>query len=155
LKKRWEKRKSESNTKFIEGEQFETVNWSILPTGLDWKGFNRFFEEQVSNCQTNQPKKMIDDSRKRFERIFELKPDKICRGILTFSDYFALHFNECEEVVLESVVYGNALYIIKGDWEQLSKKTKKELRDYHSPKVIKHRGDWFSKLKNHLQIGFE
>jgi hypothetical protein len=155
LKRRREKRKSESNPSFIEGEQFETVNWSILPTGIEWKEFNRFFKEQVINSQKEQSKKHTDESRKRFERMFELKPYKICRGFSTFSDYFALHFNECEEVVLESVFYGNALYIIKGNWEILSQKTKQELRDYHSPKVIKHIGDWFSKLKNHLQIGFE
>ena len=33
--------------------------------------------------------------------------------------------------------------------------TKAELKKRNSTKVIQHRTDWFSKLKNYLQIGFE
>lgn len=85
----------------------------------------------------------------------ELKPKKIYRGFETFSDYFALIFEDTDKVVLESVNYRNAFNIIKGDWKIQSRRTKAELKTSNKDKVVNHRSDWFSKLKNYLQIGFE
>lgn len=99
--------------------------------------------------------KLVNEAKKRFKCIFELKPKEIFRGIETFADYFALHFEETDKVILESVVYGNAIYVIEGDWRVLSRKTKTELKNQKNTKVIPHSRDWFSKLKNYTQIGFE
>ena len=90
-----------------------------------------------------------------FKRHIHAARKSTYRGFETFSDYFALIFEDTDKVVLESVNYGNAIYIIEGDWKILSRRTKAELKTSNKTKVIHHRYDWFSKLKNYLQIGFE
>ena len=117
--------------------------------------FKDNFNEQLTKSGGSFEPKAIDEAKERFKCIFELKPKSIYRGCETFSDYFALLFEDTDKVVLESVNYGNAIYIIEGDWKILSRRTKAELKTSNKTKVIHHRSDWFSKLKNYLQIGFE
>ena len=153
LKKSREARLSKSNT--ANTEIIERVNWTLLPVGTDWATFEDNFNEQITKSGGSFEQKAIDEAKDRFKCIFELKPKSIYRGFETFSDYFALLFEDTDKVVLESVNYGNAIYIIEGDWKILSRRTKAELKTSNKTKVIHHRSDWFSKLKNYLQIGFE
>ena len=113
------------------------------------------FNEQVIKSGSKLDPNKVEVARERFKRIYELEPKSVYRGFETFSDYFALLFEDTDKVVLESVNYGNAIYIIEGDWKILSRRTKAELKTSIKTKVIHHRSDWFSKLKNYLQIGFE
>jgi len=133
------------------------LSWVILPPAKckSWSSFEPIFEAQLKtvNCQMLQ--KDIEEQKIRFKRIFELKPKKIFKGIESFSDYFALIYEGTSKVVLESVVYGNAVYIVDGNWMKKSQQTKSQLKKDGAAKVIPHRGDWFSKIKNYLQIGFE
>ena len=80
-------------------------------------------------------------------------------SILWIDDHFALLFNGTDKVLLESVIYGNAAYVVSSNWRELSRLTKTELKDNYKPvgkvKDFRHTGDWFSKLKNYLQTGFE
>jgi len=150
------KRQERSNKeKTINSVNIETVNWTLLPVGTDWATFEDNFNEQLTKSGGNFEQKAIDETKERFKCIFELKPKSIYRGFETFSDYFALLFEDTDKVVLESVNYGNAIYIIEGDWKILSRRTKAELKTSNKTKVIHHRSDWFSKLKNYLQIGFK
>jgi hypothetical protein len=134
---------------------FSRVNWEFLPSGNDWVSFERHFNQYVKKNKKLIPINEIEEARKRFEKIKDLKPQEVYKGIETFSDYYALLFKETNKVILESVVYGNAIYVIEGNWKTLSRKTKSELKEYPSTKVISHRHDWFLKLKNYLQIGYE
>ena len=147
--------KKRQGSKKVNPDNIEKVNWTLLPIGTDWLNFKKHFETQLEQVSSQVSQKEVDEAIERFQRIFELKPTKIYRGLETFSDYFALLFNETDKVVLESVVYGNAIYIIEGDWRIQSRRTKAELKKYPNTKVIPHRHDWFSKLKNYTQIGFE
>ena len=153
LKKRREERLGNENTG--DSVNIERVNWTLLPIGTDWLSFEKHFESQLEQISSQVSQKEVDETTERFQRIFELKPKSIYRGFETFSDYFALLFEDTDKVVLESVNYGNAIYIIEGDWKVLSRRTKTELKRSNKTKVIHHRYDWFSKLKNYLQIGFE
>ena len=153
LKKRREERLAKKET--VNSVNIEKVNWTLLPVGTDWATFEDNFNEQLTKSGGNFEQKAIDETKERFKCIFELKPKSIYRGFETFSDYFALLFEDTDKVVLESVNYGNAIYIIEGDWKILSRRTKAELKTSNKTKVIHHRSDWFSKLKNYLQIGFE
>jgi hypothetical protein len=153
LKKRREERLAKKET--VNSVNIEKVNWTLLPVGTDWATFEDNFNEQLTKSGGSFEPKAIDEAKERFKCIFELKPKSIYRGFETFSDYFALLFEDTDKVVLESVNYGNAIYIIEGDWKILSRRTKAELKKRNSTKVIQHRTDWFSKLKNYLQIGFE
>ena len=153
LKKSREARLSKSNT--ANTEIIERVNWTLLPVGTDWSSFESHFNKQVIKSGSKLDPNKVEVARERFKRIYELEPKSVYRGFETFSDYFALLFEDTDKVVLESVNYGNAIYIIEGDWKILSRRTKAELKTSIKTKVIHHRSDWFSKLKNYLQIGFK
>lgn len=153
LKKRREKHLGNEETVVV--GSVKKVNWQLVPSGSDWSYFETYFDSQVAQSGSNFEQKEVEEARERFKRISELKPKTIYRGLETFSDYFALLFEETDKVVLESINYGNAIYIIDGDWKVQSRKTKSELKKVKSTKIIHHRRDWFSKLKNYLQIGFE
>jgi hypothetical protein len=133
------------------------LSWEILPPGSSSDvatledRFSCAIKDAVSCASPNE----IEEAKKRFKSIFKLKPVEIFRGLHSFSDYFALLFEETDKVILESIFYGNAIYIIEGNWKVLSRKTKAELKKHPNTKVISHRYDWFSKLKNYIQIGFE
>jgi len=153
LKRRREERLDKGET--VNSVITEKVNWILLPVGTDWSSFESHFNEQVIKSGSKLDPNKVEVARERFKRIYELEPKSVYRGFETFSDYFALLFEDTDKVVLESVNYGNAIYIIEGDWKILSRRTKAELKTSNKTKVIHHRSDWFSKLKNYLQIGFE
>lgn len=133
------------------------LSWVLLPPAdcKSWSSFEPIFEAQLKSVDYLFLEKEIEEQKIRFKRIFELNPKKIFRGIESFSDYFALIYVGTSKVVLESVIYGNAVYIVDGNWMEKSQQTKSQLKKDGAAKVIHHRGDWFSKIKNYLQIGFE
>ena len=157
LKKSREARLSKSNT--ANTKIIEKVIWTLLPVGTDWSSFESHFNEKVKNSGRKLDPNKVEVARERLKRIYELKPIKTYNGIETYSDYFAYLFNGTDKVLLESVIYGNAAYVVSSNWRELSRLTKTELKDMYKPideaKDFRHIGDWFSKLKNYLQIGFE
>ena len=133
--------------------EYNTLNWEMLPSG-EWNHFQGVLKDLV-NQRKRDAVDIVKVAKERYRRIFELKPTKVYQGYRSFSNYFAFHFNDTKKVVLESMIYSNAIYIIEGDWKTLSRKTKKELKEIYKAEVINHSRGWFSKLKNSLQIGFE
>ncbi len=53
-------------------------------------------------------------------------------------------FSHTEKVLLECLVFGNAIYVIHSDWKRLSRTTKQDLLTRRSREVtrILHRGGW-------------
>ena len=155
LKKRLERKLSiTDDLQLLNGNK---LSWVLLPPAdcKSWSSFEPIFEAQLKTVDYHFLEKEIEEQKIRFKRIFELNPKEIYRGIESFSDYFALIYEGTSKVVLESVVYGNAVYIVDGNWMEKSQQTKSQLKKDGAAKVIHHRGDWFSKIKNYLQIGFE
>lgn len=107
--------------------QIETMNerrrcnWEILPPG---EMPSRHIERQLRN----QNKKTDSFDVSRLEYIEKYGASIIVEGINGFSGYFAFLFDSY--CVLETVIYGNATYIIpQENWEETSQKTKQELVD--------------------------
>lgn len=73
-------------------------------------------------------------------------PTAIYHGDSDFSDYMAFEFGSGKPVLLESPIEGNAAYILRRDWEKLSRLTKFELTHGHQEVVTRvfHRSntDW-------------
>jgi len=84
----------------------------------------------------------------RLEKIHSLKPDSTYLGFEELEGYILFFFNDKNISILDCPIVGNAIFIIKGDWEKLSRLNKSELIDSHSDKVsrIIHRGDWLEKV---------
>ena len=127
-----------------------TLPWKILPTKNSMNEISILLQRELSSGNITN-KEMIA-AKIRMQRIIELNPQQIYKGIDTFSDYFALIFEHSDKVIFESIRYGNAIYIVGGDWVYLSQRTKQELRNRNDTSVIRHEGDWFFNLKRHLAL---
>ncbi|MGH9753835.1 MAG: hypothetical protein ACREA2_13730 [Blastocatellia bacterium] len=125
-------------------EKVEKVPWKILPPGEHpFQQILAYFEE----VRRRQPELHVDEDRLR--KVESLKPDQRFTGEDEFDGYVVFYFNRTEMAVLESPMFGNAIYVIRGEWKSLSRKSKGELLAYHSIKVkrVVHRGDWFARLR--------
>jgi len=126
-----------------EGTQLVSVPWRILPAGeYPFPAIVGHFE-----CLAERYKDFKLEIE-RLRKIFDLEPILAIIGEDEFDRYAIFLFKDSDKAVLECPYYGNATYIIKGDWISLSKLTKKELiKDY--PRKY-HSDDWFSWLKKSL-----
>jgi hypothetical protein len=133
----------------ISSEWFDDVGvlpWIILPPG------EHPFPALIEHFKSLAKKYNEEFDEERLNRIYSLKPTARHKGLGKFDRYIICLFKESRKAVLESPFYGNAIYIVEGDWESLSRLTKKELLEDYPREVIRviHSGDWFSRLKELL-----
>jgi hypothetical protein len=125
---------------------FETKNWKILPKGEKiWNAFNNHTTEQLSESEHF----LINE---RFNYINSLNPDKIYQGLGGYTDYLVFAFTELNLFIFDSIIYGDAMYIFKNDWENVSKLTKKEiLQENLAEERIVHNRQWKKKLNKYFK----
>ena len=123
------------------------VKWRILPPG------KHPFQEILTHFKSFQLEGRdvrIDEERLRL--VNSLGATTIYIGTDEFRRYAIFYFDHLKKAVLECPIYGNAIYVINGDWESLSQRTKAELlKDYpESVTRITHKTNWFDILKEEL-----
>lgn len=96
------------------------VSWEILPPGTK--------EEIVAylsrkRALSEMQQKTIED---RYDVLMSFKPLQMIYGTSGFQRYFGAQIKE-NLVVFENIEYGNAIYVIYEDWEELSKRSRLEL----------------------------
>lgn len=125
------------------------VNWEILPPGhwpIDESSISYIFAGKSE-------KKRID------ERLFEaskLNPIEIIMGKNEFNEYLCYRYRNTDKILLESPYEGNAAYILEGNWELLSRKTKYELLNIYAEfceRIIHGQsGNWKYEIKRSLRL---
>lgn len=119
------------------------INWEILPPGERGPNLARM----LSGVRMPSP-----EVRRRFEERYdlleELQPVAFVNGTGGFSRYFGAKFAD-DLVVLENVEYGNAIYVMFGEWETLSQKSRTELLEGDTNGFVRitHRPGWESQLR--------
>lgn len=125
------------------------VNWKFLPKGE--YPFSRVREElkPVLNRIKRGNRTFVN---KRLERLNSFDPAFTVVGLSGFSGYILMAYPDRDLYVLESLLYGNATYILEKDWESVSKLTKAEVLNskLHKDRII-HHSNWFAKVKNLFQ----
>lgn len=112
---------SEDLNKYYKPRNIKRYNWIFLESkGLSWEERKEYFREIVE--QSKKGKQMVIWDR--LETIEKLNPDFEAIGQNGFSGYVVFGFKEKGLYVFESAYTGNATYIIKGDWESISKMSK-------------------------------
>jgi hypothetical protein len=119
------------------------VNWEILPPGE--------IEENVTQILTgirsSDPglRQRITD---RYKFLQSLKPQCLIQGTSRFQRYFGAKFAD-DFVVFENVEYGNAIYVMFSNWEELSQKSRTELLSSASTDFIRirHTRTWKLRLR--------
>ena len=124
---------------------FETVNWEILPKG------DKIWDAINSNERKRLTKSEQSLLRERFDYIMARRPTNVYRGIGGYSGYFVFDFpigHKGHYYIFDSIVYGMATYIFDGNWQEISKLTKKEILTQHIQidRII-HNEAWAEKLR--------
>lgn len=96
------------------------VSWEILPPGTREETIERVFKGKKP---TKEEKEVAGE---RYDFFMSLKPDRFVFGSSGFRRYFGALLEE-ELVVFENIEYGNAVYILFKNWEELSKRSRLDL----------------------------
>ncbi|MFV8260097.1 hypothetical protein ACNNMU_01645 [Aerococcus viridans] len=136
----------DSNQNFIDTSSFETVNWEIIPKGeLIWESFNTKTTENLSKSEQI----LIQE---RFDYINSFEPDSVRQGIGGYTGYLIFEFTDKNLFIFDSILYGDAMYIFKDDWVNVSKLTKREIvRNNLAEERIIHTRHWKNKLTRYLK----
>ncbi len=135
----------EENDKLIEEKQ---KDWEFLPIGTG--DIRDKILQKIGN------KKDISDSSQERIDYFTNPPFEIVghiNGINSFERYIGLELPN-GVIILENFNYGNAIYVLKSDWETFSKMTRGELIKRRSSETerITHNKNWKINLETVLGI---
>lgn len=96
------------------------VSWEILPPGTVDETVERIFRGKSPSVQER------DVAAERYNFFLSLKPKSLVYGNSGFRRYFGALLEE-KMVVFENIQYGNAIYILFENWEELSKRSRVDL----------------------------
>lgn len=120
------------------------LNWKILPEGqYPFTKLQELLKDELAKVKEGN-RSFVN---RRLERINSFNPEFTAIGQGGFSGYVIFGFPKKKIYVLESILYGNATYVLGEDWERISKLTKAEILDgsLHEYRVI-HLRNWFEKI---------
>jgi hypothetical protein len=124
------------------------VNWEILPPGERDNNIAKI-TAAITNADEEARKRIVD----RYDFFDKMKPEALIQGQGGFRRYFGAKFSD-ELVAFENMEYGNAVYVMRKDWKEASKKTKQELlasgRDGKDFFRVVHTKGWKSQVKKVL-----
>ena len=119
--------------------KLKRANWQIIPEGeIVWERVNQI----AGNIQ--DPKENVGQLQKyRFKTIIQYKPDLVYYGKGGFHGYLIFVFKRKNLVLMENMIYGNATYVFRDNWEELSKLSKAEIIKHNlQEKRLVHREGW-------------
>jgi len=130
-------------------QSMRKLSWELLPPGKApfakiKSHFQRLAASGNSKHQQYKPE--------RIDTIKRLGPDETYIGSREFEGYAVFYFRAKQVAVLDCPFVGNAIYVIRGDWQRLSHLSKAELLAFHPKQVrrIIHRGRWVARLATTL-----
>lgn len=126
----------------------QLLPWKVLPPGEI--GHVELIEH-YERLKKAAPHRKYD--LRRLRKMLSLSPNQCFVGIDKFRGYVVFTFGGTDRVILENPREGNAVYVLRGDWQQLSKLTKQELLSRHADSTTRviHRGSWFARLRRQLR----
>ena len=125
------------------------VNWEILPPGQYPFSKVREFIQKMNKIQE---KKKTPFEVYRFDYLRSKKPIEIWRGLGGFCGYFVYIFPR-NLIIIDSMKYGNATYVVNQNWKEISQKTKKEILDNHlHKKRIIHTKMWKNEVSKLFEV---
>jgi hypothetical protein len=102
------------------------VYWEIFPPGTVDEVVRFFSEGMIGAKGTRRITSTEKILRERVEAFVALRPEAYIRGRDQLNQYIGAKIAE-NVVVFENWHYGNALYVLREDWEEISKRSRIEL----------------------------
>lgn len=122
----------------------EALSWEPLPPG-SLEEIREYVQRRYGGDITNREIEIMID---RFEKVELLEPSKRLIGTSGLQRYVGYQFGP-GFVAFENARVGNALYVLRGDWEELSQLSRTELlasRQGEFDRII-HTPRWYDRLR--------
>lgn len=123
-----------------------TVGWEIFPPGT----LDRTLAVITGKMRTQSPIRQRE-IQNRAEALSRLNPSEYIVGSGMNSHYFGAKFGE-SIVVFENVDYGNALYILFDNWQEISQMSRIDILKRHEKDFIRiiHKNGWEKTLLHYI-----
>jgi hypothetical protein len=124
-----------------------TLDWEIFPPGTVDEIVARTLRSM--GRATREQETLI---RERIALFRSLKPKRYIQGRGGMNRYIGALFAD-DLIVFENVRYGNALYVLYGNWEEISKRSRIDLlrnRDVSFERFV-HSADWVERFRAHIR----
>jgi hypothetical protein len=124
------------------------LGWDVFPPGTA--------DEVITSLRKSRGGMAPDveaNARSRTVLFNKLEPTAYLNGSGSFGSYFGALFAD-DLVVFENLQYGNALYILYADWQDVSKRSRLDLlkgTDEHYDR-IRHDDGWERRFVDHMRI---
>jgi hypothetical protein len=122
----------------------QSLNWDFLPDGTVEEMREAIVEKFGGSAPPQEIEIMID----RLEKVRSLAPERRLVGTSGLQRYIGYMFGD-DFVAFENPRVGNALYLMYGDWESLSRLSRSQLlasREGEFDRII-HTARWFERLR--------
>lgn len=132
----------------VSSASLRRANWQILPEGeIVWERVNEIAGNIQDASELNGQLQKY-----RFTTIIRHKPDCVYYGNGGFHGYLVFVFKKKGLVLMENMIYGNATYVFRDNWEELSKLSKAEIiRHNLQEKRLVHRANWAYQIREILK----
>lgn len=122
------------------------VGWEIFPQGT----IDQTIERIIGRMRTASPDRVLEIKR-RTNILDRFHPLRYIHGVGLDARYFGAMMEE-DIVVFENLDYGNAIYILSDNWEELSKLSRIDLLRKHENEFIRiiHKTGWERQLEHLL-----
>ena len=120
------------------------LSWEILPPGTREEAIERLFHNRQVSSEAR------DVAADRYNFFMTLNPYRLVYGKSGFLRYFGALISD-KLVVFENIEYGNAIYIMFENWQELSKKTRIDLlRGKYGSSFIRilHQKGWKTEVRD-------
>lgn len=124
------------------------VNWEILPRG------QKIWNAVKSGCVRTLSRSEQRLIKARYGYLQKHNPTNVYCGIGGYTGYFVFEFQKSSDVVyyvFDSILYGKATYVFKGDWKKMSRLTKQQIlsKNLQTARII-HNDGWAIKVKKYV-----
>lgn len=122
------------------------VGWDIFPPGTMENALTI-----ITNRMRNKPQVRKKEVERRAGFLERLNPTEYIVGKGMNSRYFGAKFGD-NIVVFENFDYGNALYILFDNWQEISQMSRIDILKRHEKDYIRiiHKKGWFSKVNHYI-----
>lgn len=117
-----------------------SLNWRVLPPGeMQWSKLEPHLKG-ILDIQRKGTRPIVEHRLKELNRY---EPTFVAVGQGGFTGYIIFGFPSANMYVLECARYGNATYVLEGNWRELSRLTKSEIlkEEQHKVRII-HKAKW-------------
>ncbi|OAD46613.1 hypothetical protein [Polaribacter atrinae] len=120
-----------------------SLTWDVFPPGER----NDDLERIIKGSRNLTPKR-VEEIQNKYDYLVALNPVEIISGLSGMRKYFGAKFSD-NLVVFENLNYGNAIYVLFENWEELSKMSRTEIQTRPADEFIriKHTPNWQQSLE--------